>query len=81
MATKTKTQKIVVKYWLGTLRCEGKATTYAGAMRIASRNRNAFGPTFWTEDGEQMHDDGNGLATAADIKAGCYSFLGYAFRG
>ena len=72
--TKTKAAKIVVKYWRGTMRCEGTATNYRGAMRIASRNQNAYGPSFWTENGEQLHDDGNGLATDADISNGCYSF-------
>jgi hypothetical protein len=74
-ATKTtKSTKIVVKYWRGTTRMEGNATNYAGAMRIAAKNQNAYGPTFWTESGEQLHDDGNGLATDADIEAGRYSF-------
>lgn len=74
MTTKTKTPKIIVKYWRGTMQLEGRATSYAGAMRIASRNQNAYGPTFWTEDGEELHDDGNGLATDADIEAHRYSF-------
>jgi hypothetical protein len=71
---KANTAKIVVKYWRGATQHEGKATSYAGAMRLAAKNQNAYGPTFWTEDGEQLHDDGNGLATEADIEAGQYSF-------
>lgn len=75
-STKTKSSKakIIVKYWRGTVRFEGKATTYRGAMRIASQNQNAYGPTFWTEGGEQLFDDGNGLATEKDIENNCYSF-------
>jgi hypothetical protein len=53
--------KIRVNYWRGTTQQTGTATTYRGAMRIASRNQNAHSPTFW--DGErQLIDDGLGLA-------------------
>ncbi len=55
------TNHIRVTYWRGTTQCEGKATTYRGAMRIASRNRNAYGPCFYAADGEKLLDDGNGL--------------------
>jgi len=54
--------KVRVRYWRGTTQQEGTATTYAGAMRIASKNANAYGPSFWDEHGEQLHDDGAGLA-------------------
>lgn len=65
--------KIRVRYWRGTLQQEATATTYAGAMRIASRNANAYGPSYWDEAGEQLRDDGAGLAyeeTNEDRKAG-----------
>jgi len=62
------TTKIIVKYWRGTMRCEGKATSYRGAMRIAGRNQNAYGPTFWAESGEQLHDDGNCLVAESEIE-------------
>ncbi len=52
--------KITVRYWRGTMQLTGMATTYAGAMRIASRNQNAYDPTFW--DGHRrLLDDGRGL--------------------
>lgn len=54
--------KITVQYWRGTMRCEGTATTYKGAMRIASRNQNAYGPSFYDDKGVQLHDMGYGLA-------------------
>ncbi len=55
--------KVIVRYWLGTLKAEGVAHSYRGAMRIADRNQNAFPPTFWDAmTGEQLHDDGHGLA-------------------
>lgn len=71
---KSTTAKIIVKYWRGTARFVGAATTYHGAMRIASQNQNAYGPTFWTESGEQLFDDGNGLATEKDMENRRYSF-------
>jgi len=52
---------IRVTYWRGTRQCEGRATTYRGAMRIAARNQNAYGPQFYAADGEKLLDDGNGL--------------------
>jgi hypothetical protein len=60
--------KIIVKYWIGTRRVEGTAMSYEVAMRIASRNQNACGPTFWTEAGEQLHDDGNVLVEESEIE-------------
>lgn len=54
--------KVTVKYWAGTTRLEGAATSYRGAMRLASKNQNKFGPTFYDESGVELHDDGNGLA-------------------
>lgn len=73
--------KITIKYWAGTQQVEGTATTYRGAVRIASRNRNAYGPSYYDEAGERLHDDGNGLAyeeTDADRKSGVrrYAVIG-----
>lgn len=65
--------KIRVRYWRGTMQQEATATTYAGAMRIANRNANAYGPSYWDANGEQLHDDGAGLAyeeTDEDREAG-----------
>ena len=65
--------KIRITYWSGTTQCEATATTYRGALRIASRNRNAYGPSFYDQDGQRLHDDGSGLAyeeTAEDLAAG-----------
>lgn len=62
------TTKIIVKYWRGTMQLQGTATSYRGAMRIASRNQNAYGPSFWTEDGEQLHDDGNCLVSESELE-------------
>lgn len=59
---------IIVKYWRGTSRCEGKARTYRGAMRIAGRNQNAYGPSFWTPAGEELHDDGNCLVSESELE-------------
>lgn len=53
--------KITVAYWRGTRQCTGTATTYRGAMRIASRNQNAYPPTYYAGD-RQLIDDGIGLA-------------------
>ena len=63
MTTKTKTRYMVkVVYWTGTRQCEAFCSTYAAAMRIAARNQNAQGPTFYdNQTGEQLFDDGNGL--------------------
>lgn len=57
----TATDKITVRYWIGTTQHEGTATTYRGAMRIADRNQNAYGPTFWGADGNQLGDNSYGL--------------------
>lgn len=54
--------KITVYYWRGTLQLTGIATTYRGARRIASRNQNKFGPTYYDEQGNQLYDVGFGLA-------------------
>ena len=54
--------KIIVKYWRGTTQLEGQATTYGGAMRIASRNQNAFPPRFYDKDGQELYDTVYGLA-------------------
>jgi hypothetical protein len=62
--------KIQVRYWRGTQRFIGVATTYRGAMRIASRNQNAYLPTFWAADGRKLMDDGQGLAYEDDLDAG-----------
>lgn len=61
--------KVVVRYWVGTTQHEGTATTYAGAMRLAIRNQNARGPTFW-ESGRKLADDGNGLAYEDELEKG-----------
>lgn len=53
--------KVTVRYWIGTTQYTGTATTYRGALRIASRNRNACLPTYWDEQGRQLIDDGQGL--------------------
>lgn len=53
---------VTVKYWIGTTQHEGKATTYKGAMRLASKNRNAYSPSFYDSKGVELFDDGIGLA-------------------
>jgi hypothetical protein len=58
---------ITVKYWRGTLQVTGKARSYAGAMRIASLNQNAYSPTFW-DGNRQLIDDGNGLAYRDEVE-------------
>lgn len=58
---------ITIRYWRGTLQLEDIAETYAEAMTIAGRNQNAYDPTFWDEDGRQLHDDGNGLAYEEEV--------------
>ena len=55
------TTKITVRYWRGTTQLEATATTYAGAMRIASRNQNACTARFCDAAGVELHDDGQGL--------------------
>lgn len=60
---------ITVRYWLGTLRLTGRATTLRGAERIAARNQNALPPTFYDDDGRQLHpfyDDGRLVGFLAD---------------
>ncbi len=54
--------KITVKYWIGPTQYQGTATTYRGAMRIASRNQNAYPPKFYDEEGKKLYDTGFGLA-------------------
>lgn len=66
--------KIIVQYWVGTMRHIDTANTYAEAMEIVSRNQGPYGPRFLNENGDELHDDGNGLATEADIATGQYSF-------
>jgi len=51
---------ITVYYWRGTMQITGKAQTYRGAMRIASRNQNKFSPTFY-ENNQELIDDEIGL--------------------
>ncbi len=54
---------IRVEYWIGTTRFTGKAKTYRGAMRIASRNSNAYDPKFYDDKtGQELADDGSGLS-------------------
>ena len=59
---------ITVKYWLGTRQVEEQASTYSDAMQIAAKNQNAHGPSFWTAEGEQLHDDGNCLVTESELE-------------
>lgn len=54
--------KIKVVYWVGTTQYKGEATTYRGALRIASRNRNAFPARFYDEHGAELYDVGCGLS-------------------
>jgi hypothetical protein len=63
-----KMTKIIVKYWRGTLRLEDTAESYDGAMEIATKNQNAYPPRFYTETGEELHDDGNCLVTESEIE-------------
>ena len=64
MTTATNKIEITVRYWVGTRECKGSAKTYAGAMRLAGKNQNAFAPRFYDHAGEQLHDLGNCLAYA-----------------
>lgn len=54
----------------------GYATTYRGAMRIASRNQNKMGPWFYDDEGKPLHDDGNGLAYGDEGDKRIYAVLG-----
>ena len=54
--------EITVRYWVGTSRLEGKASSYEEAMGIAARNRNLYSATYWDQAGRQVFDDGHGLA-------------------
>lgn len=58
-----------MNYWRGTMRMTGTATTYAGAMRLASRNQNAYAPTFF-HGTRKLADDGNGLAYEDELERG-----------
>ena len=69
MTTKTTRVTVTVRYWRGTTQLTGKAYTYRGAMRIAAKNQNLHGPTFYHEDRE-LFDDGNGLAYADEAENG-----------
>lgn len=53
--------KIQVNYWRGTTKLTATATTYRGAVRIANRNQNTYGPSFYDAQGRKLHDDGVGL--------------------
>lgn len=68
-ATKNTRVKIRVYYWDRSTPRMGTARTYAGAMRIAARNQNAFRPTFW-EGGRELIDDGHGLVYEDTIASG-----------
>jgi hypothetical protein len=61
---------IIVRYWKGTTQLEAKARTYAGAMRIADRNQNAYPATFWTPAGERLIDDGGHLVEEEELERG-----------
>lgn len=52
---------VTVRYWRGTIQLEEKVKTYREAMSIASQNQNAYGPSFFDENGVELHDDGQGL--------------------
>ncbi len=54
--------KIIVRYWRGTTQYVGTATTYRGALRIASRNQNTYSPQYYDDKGTVLDDDGHGLA-------------------
>lgn len=58
--------KIRVEYWRGNTKYVGHAKTYKGAMRIASRNQNAYPPRFYDKDGKELYDTGYGLAYQPD---------------
>lgn len=53
--------KITVKYWIGTVRYTGTATTYRGATRLASKNRNSYDPSYFDSEGKELYDCGFGL--------------------
>ena len=60
-----KNPKLVrVVYWAGTTQLEAEVSTYREAMKFASLNRNAFGPSFYEiATNEELFDlDGRGLA-------------------
>lgn len=59
---------IIVKYWRGTIQLEDKAHTYAGARRIASRNQNAYSPTYWTPAGEKLIDYCGALVLESELE-------------
>ena len=67
--TKANKIEVTVYYWLGTTQVSGKATSYAGAMRLADKNRNAYSPTFFHGD-RKLIDDGNGLAYEDEAEKG-----------
>jgi len=53
---------IRVVVWHGTTQETHYASTYAGAMRIVDeRHRNAYSPTFFDRDGNQLADAGGCL--------------------
>mgnify|MGYP003443881018 CR=1 FL=1 len=64
------TPKLVrVVYWAGTSQVEAEVSTYKEAMKVASLNRNAFGPSFYEiATGEELFDlDGRGLANESGV--------------
>lgn len=67
--TDQKQKFVTVRYWVGTLEHEGRATTYAGAKRIAARTRNATAPTYYAADGRRLYDLGVCLVPAGSDAA------------
>ena len=55
------TNQVKVVYWIGTTQHEEWVSTYAEAMKVASKNQNAYDPSFYDSDGRELIDDGNGL--------------------
>lgn len=54
------TVRVVV--WRGTQQETHYASTYAGAMRIVDeRHQNAYSPSYYDRDGNQLADIGGGL--------------------
>jgi hypothetical protein len=60
--------KVKVIYWLGATQHEEFVQSYMDAMNVACRNQNAFSPTFWDEQGNQLFDDGHGLAYLNEVE-------------
>jgi hypothetical protein len=58
----TTTATVRVVYWEGATQVEAEASTYAEAITLAAKNRNAYPPRYYdSATGKQLYDDGNGL--------------------